>query len=139
MHRTVLDSNQLVSSLLSAHGLQWQLVDAWRQRTFILLLAPGQIEEVADVLTRPRIRKKYPTSPEDREGFLHLLRTDAILLPHASPPGVCRDPDDDYLLGCAAAGAAAYLVTGDEDLLAVGSFRSVTILRAREYLAILAP
>jgi predicted nucleic acid-binding protein len=50
---------------------------------------------------------------------------------------VCRDPDDDYLLGCAEAGAADYLVTGDEDLLAVGRFRGLAIVTAREFLSIL--
>ena len=52
-------------------------------------------------------------------------------------PGVCRDPDDDYLLGCAVAGAADYLVTGDEDLLAVGRYQGLAIVTAREFLAIL--
>jgi len=41
----LLDTNQLVSSLLSAHGLQSQLVDAWRRRAFVLFLAPGQIDD----------------------------------------------------------------------------------------------
>jgi putative PIN family toxin of toxin-antitoxin system len=136
--RVVLDVNQIVSSLLSTRGLQRQLLDAWRQRAFLLLLAPGLIDEVAEVLARPKIRKKYPIPPEDLEGFLHLLRGDALPLPEAHGPGVCRDPDDDRLLGCAAAGDANYLVTGDGALLAVGRHRGVTILTAREFLALLA-
>lgn len=139
MHRVVLDTNPLISSLVSTEGLQQQLIDAWRARAFLLLLAPGQIDEVAAVLSRPKIRKKYPIAPEDREAFLHLLRQDALFLPHRRAPGVCRDPDDDHLLGCAAAGGADYLVTGDEDLLTVGRYRGVTIITAREFLAILFP
>jgi uncharacterized protein len=138
VHRVVLDANQLVSSLLSTQGLQRQLIDAWRQRAFLLLLGPGQIDEVAEVLTRPKIRKKYPIPPQDLEAFLHLLRADALLLPEGKGPGVCRDPDDDSLLGCAAAGSANYLVSGDRDLLAVGRYQGVTILTAREFLALLA-
>ena len=88
MLRVVLDVNQLVSSLLSTRGLQRQLIDAWRQGAYLLL-----------------------------------LRQDALLLPHAEAPDVCRDPSDDLLLGCAAAGDANYLVTGDAD---------------REFLALLA-
>jgi putative PIN family toxin of toxin-antitoxin system len=136
--RVVLDTNQLVSSLLSTRGLQRQLIDAWRQRAFLLLLTPGQIEEVAEVLGRPKIRRKYRILREDRDAFLALLRADALLLPHAPAPRACRDPDDDYLLGCAAAGDANYLVTGDEDLLAVGRYGGVTILTARDFLALLA-
>lgn len=136
MHKVVLDTNQLVSSLLS-QGLQRNLIDAWRRRDFLLLIAPGQIEEVAEVLSRPKIRKKYPIPPPDRDAFLQLLHQDALLLPHAPRAGVCRDPDDDYLLACAAAGAADYLVTGDEDRLTIGSYRGVAILSARQFLEIL--
>ena len=137
MRKVVLHTNQLVSSLLSTQGLQRQLIDAWRRRDFLLLIASGQIEEVADVLARPKIRKKYPIPPSDQKALLQLLRQDGLLLPHAPRAGVCRDPDDDYLLACAAAGAADYVVTGDEDLLAVGSYRGVAILSAREFLATL--
>lgn len=139
MLKVVLDTNQLVSSLLSTRGLQRHLIDAWRQRTFLLLLVPGQIDEVAEILNRPKIKKKYRIDPRDREAFLQLLRLDTVLLPHMAAPGVCRDPDDDYLLGCAAAGEVGYLVTGDKDLLAVGRYRDVAILSARDFLVILAP
>ena len=137
MLKVVLDSNQLVSSLLSTQGLQRQLIDAWRRRAFLLLLVPGQIEEVREVLSRPKIKGKYRIAPRDRDAFLQLLRLDTILLPHSTAPGVCRDPDDDYLLGCAAAGEADYLVTGDEDLLTVGRYQDVAILSARDFSAIL--
>lgn len=138
MLKVVLDTNQLVSSLLSTRGLQRHLIDAWRRRTFLLLLVPGQIDEVAEILNRPKIKKKYRIDPRDREAFLQLLRLDTVLLPHMAAPGVCRDPDDDYLLGCAAAGEAGYLVTGDKDLLAVGRYRDVAILSARDFLTIIA-
>ncbi|KRT73515.1 MAG: hypothetical protein XU13_C0013G0024 [Candidatus Rokubacteria bacterium CSP1-6] len=138
MLKVVLDTNQLVSSLLSTRGLQRQLIDAWRQRAFLLLLVPGQIDELAEILSRPKIKKRYRIDPRDREAFLQLFRLDTVLLPHMTAPGVCRDPDDDYLLGCAAAGRADYLVTGDEDLLSIGRYRDVTILSARDFLAIIA-
>ncbi|MGH7318768.1 MAG: hypothetical protein ACRELA_03955 [Candidatus Rokuibacteriota bacterium] len=52
-------------------------------------------------------------SREDRQAFVELLRADGLLLPDAPPAGVCRDPDDDDRLGCAAAGGTDYLVTGE--------------------------
>ena len=139
MVRVLLDTNQLVSSLLSARGLQRGLIDAWRRRDFILMLAPGQIEEVGEVLSRPKIAKKYVISAEDREMFLNLLRSDAIPLPSKPRPHICRDPDDDFLLGCAAAGGVNYLISGDRDLLSLGSFQGVVLLTAREYLSLPVP
>ena len=137
MLRVLLDTNLLVSSLLTAGGVQEQLMDEWRRRAFVLFLARGQVEEVAEVLGRPKIAKKYSIAPGDRQALLELLRTEAVLLPDEHAPGVCRGPDDDYLLGCAAAGGVDYLVTGDADLLAVGRYRGVTIVDARQFLGVL--
>ena len=137
MPRALVDTNQLVGSLLSAHGHQGQLVDAWRRRAFVLLLAPGQIDEVADVLARPKIAKKYRVSASDRQACIDLLRAEAILAPDEQRPGVCRDPDDDYLLGCAAGAQADYLVSGDADLLVIRHYRGVTIVEARHFLSLL--
>jgi len=137
--RVVLDTNQLVSSLLSTQGPQRSLIDAWRRGEYLLLVGPGQIDEVAEVLARPKIKKKYPIPPGDRDAFLHLLRQDALPLPQAPGPGSCRDPDDDHLLACAEAGGTDHLVTGDADLLAIGHYRNLTIISAREFLTILSP
>jgi len=135
--KVLLDTNQLVSSLLSTRGPQGQLIDAWRRRAFALLMAPGQLEEVAEVLRRPKIARKYSIAAADQRALLELLRSEAILLPDERPPGICRDPDDDYLLGCAAAGGADHLVTGDADLLSVGQYRGMTIVDARQFLGLL--
>ncbi|MGH3373009.1 MAG: putative toxin-antitoxin system toxin component, PIN family [Nocardioidaceae bacterium] len=137
MLKVLLDTNQLVSSLLSTRGPQRQLIDAWRQRAFALLTTPGQLEEVAEVLNRPKIARKYFLSPADQGAFIELLRTEAIRLTDERAPGICRDPDDDSLLGCAAAGGVDYLVTGDADLLSVGRYRAVSIVDARHFLGLL--
>jgi putative PIN family toxin of toxin-antitoxin system len=100
-----------------------------------LALAPRQIDEVSDVLLRPKIAKKYAISAADRKAFLELLRKEALLLPDAQAPGVRLDPDDDYILGCAAAGGVDYLVTGDGDLLKIQRHQSVTIVSALEFLS----
>jgi putative PIN family toxin of toxin-antitoxin system len=114
------------------------MIDAWRQRAFVLGMVLGQVEEVAEVLGRPKIARKYRILAADRHALLQLLRSEAILLPVGLAPGVCRDPDDDYLLGCAAAGGMEYLVTGDHDLLSVAQYREVAIVDARHFLAVLA-
>jgi predicted nucleic acid-binding protein len=55
----------------------------------------------------------------------------------ASVAGAVRDSDDDAVLGTAIAGEADYLVTGDEDLLSLSTFRDVAIVTPRQFLAIL--
>lgn len=48
--------------------------------------------------------------------------------------GICRDPKDDFILECAVTGNADVIVTGDKDLLSLGSYGSIRILTARQYL-----
>jgi predicted nucleic acid-binding protein len=52
---------------------------------------------------------------------------------------VRRNPEDNKFLECAGAGRAAYLVTGDHDLLTLGSYHGITILTVGEFLKQLRP
>lgn len=45
-----------------------------------------------------------------------------------------HDPSDDWVLATAVAGQAAVVVTGDDDLLSLGSFGSVEIITPRQVL-----
>jgi predicted nucleic acid-binding protein len=44
------------------------------------------------------------------------------------PPTVIRDPADDQVLACALAARADLIVSGDEHLLSLGSFREIPIV-----------
>jgi predicted nucleic acid-binding protein len=47
--------------------------------------------------------------------------------------GVCRDPKDEPILECAERAEAESIVTGDRDLLSLGSHRGIRIITARHY------
>jgi uncharacterized protein len=47
---------------------------------------------------------------------------------------VVDDPDDDKILECAAEAGSDFIVTQDEDLLRLGSFQDIGILRPLEFL-----
>jgi predicted nucleic acid-binding protein len=42
--------------------------------------------------------------------------------------GVCRDPKDGFILECATLGHADLIVTGDRDLLCLGSHEAIRIV-----------
>ncbi|MDH4063000.1 MAG: putative toxin-antitoxin system toxin component, PIN family [Acidobacteriota bacterium] len=48
---------------------------------------------------------------------------------------VCRDPDDDWVLATALAGRAEAVVTGDTDLLTLGSYSGIEIISPRQFVA----
>jgi predicted nucleic acid-binding protein len=48
---------------------------------------------------------------------------------------VCRDPNDDKFFECALAGAANYIVSEDNDVLAVAKYKGTRTVSAGEFLS----
>lgn len=114
--RAVLDSNVLVSALISPSGPPREIVTAWAQRRFELMASPALLTELRDVLDRPKFRRWVSTATAGE--FVDGLADGALVIDDPAPqPGLSPDPDDDYLLTLARAGAADYLVSGDRHLL----------------------
>ena len=51
--------------------------------------------------------------------------------------GVVRDPNDDMIVACAVAAGADYIVTRDKDLLALGEYDGIAMIKPEAFLAIL--
>lgn len=58
----LLDTNVWVSALINPHGFPARLVAAWLAEQFDVVVSIPLLEEIADVLTRPRIQNKYGSS-----------------------------------------------------------------------------
>lgn len=97
--RVVADANVLVSAALgrSPQAPSVRILDAALDGRVELVLSPTLLGEIADALSRPRIRRWVST--EDGRRFLADLASQAVMLADApDPPRICRDPDDDYLV-----------------------------------------
>ena len=117
--RVVFDTNTVVSALLFGGRLAW-LVDHWRMCISVPLVSRTTAAEFLRTLQYP----KFGLSFDDVEAYA------ARYLPFAERTEVdgtvlsipeCRDPRDRPFLELALAGHADVLVTGDSDLLSVGS------------------
>ena len=84
-----------------------------------LFISPPILAEIRDVLSRPKIRAKYPhLTPERVDLFLLKLATIANFVSDVPDSGIAlRDPDDLPYLNLAIAAGADYLVSRDKDLL----------------------
>ncbi len=118
--RIVLDPNVLVAAAISSHGppaLLLQLVEAGAA---VMVVSPLLLQEVSDVLMREKFRRWIAL--EDVEEYLQavaLLSETVADPPSEGTAGVCRDPDDDYLILLAEHVQATLLVSGDKDLLSL--------------------
>ena len=118
--RVVADANVFVSAALgrSPAASSVRIVEAALDGRIELVMSPKLLSEVAEVLSRPRLRQRVP--PAVAQLFLSDIVAQVVMVADpADPPRICRDPDDDYLIALADFAAADVLVTGDDDLRAV--------------------
>lgn len=135
--RVVLDPNIAISALITPNGTTGQVVRAGLSGRYRTIVCPGLLEELDDVLRRPKLRRWFTT--DDAAEFLADLIGLAETYPDTSdPPPICRDPDDDYLLALAVQAHADLLVSGDHDLLSLG-WPPVEIISPRAFLDRLDP
>jgi uncharacterized protein len=129
--RIVADTNCLISRLLLPKSFPGQ---AMRQAVDqgILLVSEATLNELADVLARPKFDRYI--SLEDRQQFLRLLGRVAEFVPAVYTVRECRDPKDDKFLEVALSGKADLILTGDADLLTLNPWREIAILSPAEYM-----
>lgn len=130
--RVVLDPNVLVSAIIGS-GPPAQILETWSHGNVDLVASESLLEELADVLARPKLAPHVST--EEANAFVALLRDESILVDDPNdPPRRSRDPDDDYLVALAAT-TGALLVSGDLDLLDLAP--ELPVMSPREFLELL--
>jgi putative PIN family toxin of toxin-antitoxin system len=114
--KVVIDTNIWISALLNPFGYPARIKKSFEKGAFQVVVSEPILEELADVLHRPRIREKYDVAPEDIEEILTLIeeRSEHVLL--SGDIEICRDKDDNLIIETAVKGKAVYLVTTDDDV-----------------------
>ncbi len=116
--RIVLDTNVFVSGFLLPKSTPGRILGEWRRAAFTLVTSQPMIEELEEVLFRPRIRKRIRLSDEEIRYYVAYIRfTSEIVAPAQGILHQPRDADDSVVLGTFLAGKADFLITGDNDLL----------------------
>jgi uncharacterized protein len=138
MIRAVLDANVLVSAILNAQSTPGRVFDAWRAEQFQLLMSRAILEEIERVLHYSKILKRHQWSPAQVQRFLALLADIAILTPGELELSIIADdPADNRYLECAVEGNVGYIVSGDHNLLDLGSYQGIQIVTPRQFLDVL--
>ena len=120
MHKVVLDTNVVISSVIATRGAPFAILEFWRKGNFYLVTSEDQIQEIRVTIQRPKFSNQYGVMSDTIQALERRLRRDAIVVqPRLPCPITVRDPDDEIILATAFAGSAEFLVTGDHDLLSL--------------------
>jgi putative PIN family toxin of toxin-antitoxin system len=113
----LLDTNVWVSAFLAPEGHCGRLVQRLlgANAADVITSAP-LVDELADVLERPRLVRRYGYTPEAVREYIEWICSIARIVEPSPRSYGCRDSADDVVCGSAAAGTAEYLVTRDDDL-----------------------
>ncbi len=93
--RLVVDTNILISALLSGTSLPAQLIVRWRDGRFDLLTAVEQLDELVRVTRYPKIRERLVPALAGR--LINDLRAIAVTVDKLPVVDVSTDPHDKRL------------------------------------------
>jgi len=130
--RAVLDTNVLVSGLFWL-GAPHDLIEQVRHGSLSIITSPALLSELGDVIRRPKlasILRRLDTTPD--EVLEVLAQMVEVVDPAPLTLRISRDPDDDAILALAVAARAELIVSGDTDLLSLGSHAGIPIVVAAE-------
>jgi putative PIN family toxin of toxin-antitoxin system len=135
--RVVVDTNVLVRAVIRPQGTVGPMLLRLRQGEYTLLTSRALLEELIDVLNRPRIRGKYHLTDQDIQTVVGLLLLRGEQVMPTERIVTCRDPRDDKFLEVAVAGKADVIVSGDQDLLDLHPYAGIAIVPPNIFLRML--
>jgi uncharacterized protein len=124
------DTNINISAL-EFGGQPLEILNAARRGLIRLDISPPLLDEIHRVL-----RDKFSWS-EDRLQRLafRLSRFTSLVNPTTVIHAVPEDPDDNRVLECAVETRSLFIVTGDADLLRLGQYGGISILRVADLIS----
>jgi putative PIN family toxin of toxin-antitoxin system len=125
--KVVLDTNVIIASL-ATRGLCHSVFELCLDR-FEIIIGSFLINEIETNLS-----KKFRLPKQLIRNIIEFLSENTTSIDIDDiPQGVCRDPEDARVLALAQKSGAAYIVTGDKDLLIMKKFASSKILSPRQF------
>jgi hypothetical protein len=135
----VLDTNVIVSALISPKGPPAKIIRAWRAHNFAWVTSEALLDELERTLRYPRLKQYVAWTDDELTEFLELVRRQAkVVSPSQTLDVIEDDPDDNRVLEAAAEGHADYIVSGDRHLLKFGTYGEIAIVTPARFAAIIA-
>lgn len=128
--RLVLDTNVLVSAILSPNSISAKILN-WGEDNGIILYSAATLCEVLSVLGRSKFSKYI--DHDDIDGLSIRIKTVWLFVEILHQVQLCRDPKDDKFIDLALNGEASHLITGDNDLLVLHPIENISVINPRTF------
>ncbi len=137
--KAVIDTNVLISAVLSKTGVPAAILELWRNQSFIVATSETAILEAQRVLDDLGAKGKYNLPASEIAEIIRLLRKESQLVPGqvAVTETIPQDRTDEIFLAIALEADVDVIVSGDKHLLNLGKFKEIPILTPRQFLEIL--
>jgi len=132
----VLDTNVIISALLSPSGPPAEIIDHWQADHFDVVTSPPLLGELERALQYPRVKKYLKKSPDEVAAFTARLRRMATVVEPRFTLDVIEDDRADTR-ALERAGGASYIVSGNKHLLNLKEYREIVMLSPAEFLTLL--
>ncbi len=132
--KVVLDTNWYVSATINRRSRK-TLYDILTNNSVEILYSKEILEEYQNVIIRPKFSKYIRQNQAIR--FINLVISELKEIEIKTAIRLSRDSKDDFLLSISIDGDADFLVTGDDDLLALGEIGKTKIVTKSKFLEIL--
>jgi putative PIN family toxin of toxin-antitoxin system len=134
----VLDTNVILSSLVSTPGPPAEIIRRWEAEEFEVATSSLLLAELERTLAYHKVKKYLEQSGEAISTLLERFGTVASLVePESSIQVIEREPDENRVLECAKAAGAGFIVSGDEHLLALREYEGIVILSPAQFIILL--
>ena len=138
MLRAVLDANVYVSAVIRPEGPPGRIIERFlREAAFEIVVSSAIVEEVLRALAYPKVRKHIRGHVDPELWFEDIVVLAQFVAGEREKRGVSEDPDDDKYIAAAVEGRAAFVVSGDPDLLAINEYEGLRFVSPRAFLRLL--
>jgi len=133
MLKFVLDTNVLVSALISGKGNPALLLDKAGEK-YMLFISKDILIEFEEVISRD----KFGFKDEEINTIIEaIISVSEAVNPEIKLDVIKADPDDNKILECAVACRASYIVSGDRHLLDLKEYGRIKIITPKAALDLL--
>ena len=130
--KVILDTNVLVSALISAGNPSLILEKVIESDSIQVCLSTLIFEEYLEVLARPKFQKS-PGFIENATLVLHFLKTHSLSFEPKRKVELLKDKSDNKFLELALESKADFLITGNSQDFKIATFRNTKIVTPKEF------